>query len=201
MKGLEMAVLCVVWDTILERFNATSKTLQEVNIDLGTCVSLYESLQYFVKSIRTEEAFYSYEERAKFMMEGSSYRADHQRTRKRKRLFDEVDSEVELTPREKFRTSTFLPILDSLLTELVRRMEVYSKLKHQFGFLFTLHTSSETELRESARKFQTPHYPRDIEESFEDELIQFVGYTKQYPAESVSPPACLKRIKAGGWNC
>ncbi|CAM1328697.1 Uncharacterised protein r2_g3789 [Pycnogonum litorale] len=68
MEGLEMAVLCVVWDTILECFNATSKTLQKVNIDLGTCVSLYESLQYFVKSIRTEEAFYSYEERAKFMM-------------------------------------------------------------------------------------------------------------------------------------
>ncbi|CAM1297492.1 Uncharacterised protein r2_g681 [Pycnogonum litorale] len=130
-------------------------------------------------------------------MEGSSYRADHQRACKRKRIFDEVDSEVELTPREKFRTSTFLPILDSLLTELVRRMEVYSKLKHQYGFLFTLHTSFETELRESARKFQA-HYPRDIGESFEDELMQFVGYTKQYPAESVSPPACLKRIKEDG---
>ncbi|CAM1329396.1 Uncharacterised protein r2_g3859 [Pycnogonum litorale] len=197
MEGLEMAVLCVVWDTILERFNATSKTLQKVNIDLGTCVSLYESLQYFVKSIRTEEAFYSHEEKAKFMMEGLSYRADNQRARKRKRLFDEVDSEVELTPREKFRTSTFLPILDSLLTELVRRMEVYSKLKHQFDFLFTLHTSSETELCESAHKFQA-HYPRDIQGSFEDELMQFVDYTKQYPAESVSPPACLKRIKEDG---
>ncbi|CAM1312002.1 Uncharacterised protein r2_g2233 [Pycnogonum litorale] len=28
--------------------------------------------------------------------------------------------------------------------------------------------------------------------------MQFVGYTKQYPAESVSPPACLKRIKEDG---
>lgn len=198
METLEMAVLCVVWDSILERFNSTSKTLQKVNIDLATCVSLYESLHSFISSIRTEEAYLSYEDKAKLLVEDSSYRAEHARARKRRRLFNEVDSEVQLSPRERFRTSTYLPILDSLLTELVRRTEVYSKLKHRFGFLFTLLTSSEAELRESARKFQA-HFSTDIaEEVFEDELIQFVGYIKQYPTEDVSPPACLRRMREHG---
>ena len=194
METLEMAVLCVVWDSILQRFNATSEKLQKVNIDLGTCVSLYESLHAFVTSIRTAEAFTSYEDKAKLMVEDSSYREEHGRARKKKRLFNEVDSEVELSPRERFRTSTFIPILDSLLMELVRRREVYSKLKHRFGFLFTLLTSSDAELRESARIFQA-HFSSDIEEeAFEDELVQFVGYIKQYPTEDVSHIACLRRI-------
>jgi hypothetical protein len=159
MKTLEMAVLCVVWDSVLERFNATSKTLQKVNIDLATCVSLYESLHSFISSIRTEEAYTSYEDKAKLLVEDSNYRAEHARARKTK-----VDSEVQLSPRERFRTSTYLPILDSLLTELIRRTEVYLKLKHWFGFLFTLLTSSEAELRESAREFQA-HFSTDIARS------------------------------------
>lgn len=198
METLEMAVLCVVWDSILERFHVTSKTLQKVNIDLATCVSLYESLHSFISSIRTEEAFTSYEDKAKLMVEDSTYRAEHARARKTKRLFNEMDSEVQLSPRDSFRTSTYLPILDSLLTELVRRTEVYSNLTHRFGFLFTLLTSCDAELRESARKFQT-HFSSDIEEDvFEDELIQFVGYIKQYPTEAVSPPACLRRMREHG---
>ena len=88
MESLEMAVLCVIWDSVLERFNITSKTLQELNIDLATCVSLYESLQSFISSIRTEEAFTSYEDKTKLMVEGSSYCAEHARATKKKRLFN-----------------------------------------------------------------------------------------------------------------
>jgi len=94
METLEMAVLCVVWDYVLQRFNATSEKLQKVNIDLGTCVSLYESLHAFVSSIRTAEAFTSYEDKAKLMVEDSSYREVRGPARKKKRLFNEVDSEV-----------------------------------------------------------------------------------------------------------
>jgi len=121
----------LVWDSVLESFNVTSKTLQKVNTDLATWVSLYESLHSFVSSIRTQEASTAYGDKAKLMAEDSSYHAEHERAKKRKRLFNEVDSEVELFPSERsFRASTFLPILDSLLTELVRRTDV--------DFLFTL---------------------------------------------------------------
>ena len=56
-------------------------------------------------------------------------------------------------------------------------------------------TSSEAELRKSARKLNT-HFVIDIEEEvFEDELVRFVGYIKQYLTEAVSPPACLRRMR------
>jgi len=40
------------------------------------------------------------------------------------------------------------------------------------------------------------HFVTDIEkEVFDDELVQFVGYIKQYPIEAVSPPARLRRTQ------
>ena len=159
-------------------------------IDLATCASICKRLHSFVSSISTEEAFNAYEDKAKLTMEDSSCRTEHERARERKRLFNEMYSEVglELSPRERFRTWTFLPILDSLLTELVWRTEV--------AFLFTLLISSEAQLRESAWK---AHFSFEIEEEvFEDEIIQLVGYIKQRATEAVSPPACLRRIREGG---
>jgi len=38
-------------------------------IDLAICVSLYERLHSFVSSIRTEEAFTAYEDKAELMVE------------------------------------------------------------------------------------------------------------------------------------
>ena len=128
-----MAVLCVVWTLFLSASMPPAKHC----IDLATCVSLHERLHSFVSFIRTEEAFTAYEDNAKLMVEDSSCRAEHERARERKRLFNEMYSEVslELSRRERLRTTTFLPILDSLLTELVWRTELAS--------LFTLLISSE----------------------------------------------------------
>jgi len=40
------------------------------------------------------------------------------------------------------------------------------------------------------------HFVTDIEEAvFDDELVQFVGYIKQYPTKAFSPPACLRRMR------
>ena len=83
METLEMAVLYVVWDSALERFNATSKILQKENFALADCVSLYESLHSFISSIRTEVAFTSFEDKAKLVVEDSSYHAEHARARKK----------------------------------------------------------------------------------------------------------------------
>ena len=71
-----------------------------MNIDLATSVSLYERLHSFVSSIHTEEASTAYEDKAKLMVEYSGYRAEHEQARKWKQLFNEVDSEVELSTRD-----------------------------------------------------------------------------------------------------
>ena len=81
-------------------------------------------------------------------MKDYSYWTDHQRPRKRKRNFEEPDNEIVLLPRQKFKTATYFFILDSLITELVKRKEIYQNLNDKFGFLFKITTMPDVENRE-----------------------------------------------------
>jgi hypothetical protein len=49
---LEFSFMTALWTPISERFNATSKNLQRINIDLSCVVKLYESLEMYVKDMR-----------------------------------------------------------------------------------------------------------------------------------------------------
>ena len=42
MQQLETALMTVIWHTVLERFSATSLSLQKVEIDLLNAVKLYD---------------------------------------------------------------------------------------------------------------------------------------------------------------
>lgn len=141
MENFKTALLCVVWECILNRLNATSKSLQRVETDLATCTYLYECLFQFVISLRNEEIYEEFEEKAKILVKDNGYRADHQRLRKKKRFFEEADTEAELSPRNKFKTSTYFAILDSLASKLRKRKEIFSKLQKKFWVSFQYHNS------------------------------------------------------------
>lgn len=57
--------MAVFQNLLLDRFNATSKLLQSVDIDIGIAVELYRSLINFVESLRSDEMFKVYVEKAK----------------------------------------------------------------------------------------------------------------------------------------
>jgi len=44
--------MIALWTPILERFNATSKSLQYINIGISCVVKLYEYLEMYVKDLR-----------------------------------------------------------------------------------------------------------------------------------------------------
>ena len=48
MDHLETVLLTDLWNTLLERFNKTSKSVQAEEIELGTVVTLLESLSNFL---------------------------------------------------------------------------------------------------------------------------------------------------------
>jgi len=64
--------MTVVWYTILERFNATSLSLQKVDIDLISAVKLYDSLVTFLLQLR--DIFDETEEKAKSYVEIQEYK-------------------------------------------------------------------------------------------------------------------------------
>ena len=72
MERLETALMTVVWHTSLERFNATSLSLQKVYIDLISTVKLYDSLVSFLLQLR--DRFDETEEKAKSCVEIQEYK-------------------------------------------------------------------------------------------------------------------------------
>jgi hypothetical protein len=192
MNELEVAVMCVFWNSILQRFNATSKNLQSVKIDLETCVALYNSLLDFIQSARTMESFISHEEEAKLLVANSNYK--EVRSRKRKRGAEEPDTENVLDYRERFRTSTYLAILDCLSVQLTARREAYGRIQQKFGFLFQMSAISNGQLRESARRLQG-QFPKDLDCTFEDEVVQLAAYLGQLSHDISSPLSILKHIR------
>uniref|UniRef100_H2ZWU3 Uncharacterized protein n=1 Tax=Latimeria chalumnae TaxID=7897 RepID=H2ZWU3_LATCH len=49
---LETTLMTVIWDTLLQRFNSKSKSLQNPKINLGVSADLYKSLYEFVQITR-----------------------------------------------------------------------------------------------------------------------------------------------------
>ena len=54
MDALEIAILCVSWSKILQRFYSTSKSLQRPDMSLGSCVALYNGIEIFCQHLRDE---------------------------------------------------------------------------------------------------------------------------------------------------
>ena len=52
MEQLETAIMAAISHTVLDRFIATSASLQKADTDLLTAVKLYQSLITFVKQMR-----------------------------------------------------------------------------------------------------------------------------------------------------
>ena len=74
MEQFETTLLCILWDSILHRFNAASQSLQATHIELAACVSLYDSLVSFIDSIR--DKFEDFETKAKILVKDHSYSSE-----------------------------------------------------------------------------------------------------------------------------
>ena len=97
--------------------------------------------------------------------------------RQRNRRYDDPEAAPELpqTPVDKFRTGTFLVIVDSIDSELQKRLGAYSEIAAKFGFLRTLKDLPNEQVTECAINLQNA-YPADLEDSLSDELLQFSSF-------------------------
>jgi hypothetical protein len=87
------------------------------------------------------------------------------------------EKRVSQTPANKFRTDTFLVIIDRIDAELQKRLGAYTGIAAKFGFLQKLKDLSVEEVVESAKILQEP-YRTDLEASLSDELVQFSGFLR-----------------------
>lgn len=180
LSSFESVFIGMFWNTLLERFHKTHLSLQSVKIDLGTVRDLYESLINFVITLRTDNMFQEFIDKAKRVTE-EKYAYDIKRRPVRKPAFDET-GEDEIRNRdgkEKLKIEVYFAALDKIRVELQDRCAAYVELFKRFNFLITIQTnsmSSEDIIREAKNLQQ--QYKDDLEATFPEECLHFQQFVQ-----------------------
>jgi hypothetical protein len=178
MDRLETAFLCKMWNIIMSRFDATSKSLQRVDIDLQLAVELLQSLTIFVESLRSQ--FDDLEAEAKEVCgPESNYKTSIMRRKRRNKRYDDQPSdEVILTSRDEFRTQTYFVIIDRLLSALQKRCSAYEDVINRFKVLIKSSIMPPEDIAVEARQL-AHQYPGDLDVNvFPAEFTQFAAFAK-----------------------
>ena len=94
-------------------------------------------------------------------------------------------------PTYKFRTGTFLVIIDSIDCELQKRLVAHTGIAKRFGFLQKLKNLPDDQVVTSTRSLQEP-YTTGLEASLSDELLQPSSFLNMEPAKkSLDECDCL----------
>lgn len=184
LDTLEMALLCVVWNDILQTINRVNVALQQPGVHVGSIQHHYSAICSYLTSLRTETELEKFEEQAKQMVSNPRF-VDQDRSRKRKRMFGENDTEILMTGKQRFRINTYLPILDKLLTEMSKRKAAYQKTEDLFGFLVT----NDKEPTNIINAHQV-----DVEPELSQEWQLFRHYFSDSDTLVTNPPAIIKYI-------
>lgn len=182
MLLLETGIYIHFWNDILERTDATSKTLQSPKMTLNCAVASIKSLATFVQSKR--ECFNEYEQRAAELTGTLEYKTVRQRVRNvRLKPLDYSNAPAaQLTPSEKFRVENFLPVIDNYLSALSSRLSAYDYVSSLFGFFSKLTQISPNGLKEASDKL-VEAYNDDLDSCLGNELIQFQEFVNVFKDE------------------
>ncbi|XP_076028442.1 uncharacterized protein LOC143017537 [Oratosquilla oratoria] len=186
MEKLETVILLVTWQNILKRFNATSQHLQKPGLDLNTAVNLLKSLTEFVQDQR--DRFDDYEQIAVQKCGHNEYKDDRGRVQRRKRHHDEADSaeDTKLSPRERFRTTSYIPIIDQLILSLRDRLKSYETLQQRFASLPHIMAMQTDKLRDFAANL-VRSYLNDLGPCLVSEIVHFQdSYRRRKPGKTDS---------------
>ncbi|OCT76494.1 hypothetical protein XELAEV_18031697mg [Xenopus laevis] len=173
-----------------------SKNLQKletcVDIDIGTVVRLYGGLTTLVQD--TRDAFERFERDARKLSGLEDYDSSTARPRKKKLPFDvSPQGHIQLSPRDKFRVNTFLPILDKLSHELRRRAEAYKSLNSHFGLFENMSMLSNEDLLAQAHHLCS-QYPNVLDDKLPNECLHLCSHLKFIGALDITISQLMKTI-------
>eukprot|EP00794_Sanderia_malayensis_P003780 gene3780-biopygen3227 len=180
MNALEYAFMCLFWYDLLGRINATNLSLQTIDLSLSCVVDLYRSLKSYISEIRSEGKFKEYLDKAKSFSDATyqEFRDERRRKTKRKKATDEsATSGVELAGERAFYVNTYLPIIDSLQTELSRRQTAYELINDRFGFLVSL-DSKDVDVATNCKVLKEA-YPNHFDDDMEMEIRQYRKFVEK----------------------
>ena len=80
--------------------------------------------------------------------------------------------EVKLTPSEKFRTQSFLPVIDQFESSLRQRLESYKLVDTRFGFFNKLDSLTNEEIIAAAQNL-VETYNNDVDDQLGNEPVSY----------------------------
>lgn len=158
--------------------------LQDPKMILESAMRALESLKSFVESKRND--FDKYEEAAKKISHTDEYVQSLTRTRTKNVRLNPLDygkaQDANLSPKEKYKVSAFIPVVDQLSVSLTERLHAYEAVRSRFGFLNHIEKMDAENLHAAAEAL-VKVYPDDLEPSLGNELVQFVSLIDSYKKE------------------
>ena len=134
----------------MDHFKDAPTMLQTADLDLYTAVSLMQSLNDYISSLRIEFELF----KRKGQELTGNYVYNEQSARKSVRstriTFHEGNKEeVSLSPRENFRITVLLQIIGSILAAMQKRLIAYSGDRDKFSFVHNIVDLPDSCLREA----------------------------------------------------
>lgn len=184
MCSLEIGTFSALWNSVLERVNATNHVLQNPKLDLFTAVAFLKSLKEFIESKR--DCFDEYESQGKQLSGSHEYSLTQKRQRQSNVRLAPLDYEasdaVEMTSSQRFRVEAYIPIFDKFVLSLKQRLEAYENVCSLFGFLNNLESLSPVQIEKAAENL-VHTYPKDVGPELGNELIQFAKFASLFKDE------------------
>lgn len=197
MNRLETTFMLLFWGDLLQRFNAISKLLQSVNIDICTVCEHYNSLIKYVSNLRNDEMFLQYQEKALTKCDVNVYETTSKRKRKRNKKNDEIVDleEVDLPSDVEFKVNTYYVICDFIINELTTRKLAYDNVITKNSFFLKHEIMKTSEVYVSAENLYLM-YKSDLDETFINECIHFQSHLqniKFYPKSIIDMSTMMKK--------
>ena len=155
MLSFEFAFYVSFWDDILQRFNATSRSLQDPTFDINSAVAQLQGLKAVI--VAKLDKFDDYVKQAEEKCGHRNLRVMTTRIRRPSVRHIEFEPQVvedthpdQNAAEELFRESAFNSVLSSPVSELDKRISAYDRVVSLFGFPRRLDTLTNEELSSRA---------------------------------------------------
>jgi len=194
MGTIEVALMCELWNDILQRFNCCSKLLQSATIELTPAICLLKSLNEFLHARR--ENFDFYEQQACDRCGNSTYKSESRRMPKRKKRDNDgnaTDATEGMTGQQKFKVNTFYVIIDQLRSALQKRIEAYSVVLQRFGVLTEFDSMTDEDINTAITGLVSV-YHKDLNTDFASEFRQFICWYKNKLPSSSPSTGCAQHM-------
>ena len=190
MTKLETEIMIISWNQIFQRFQLTSASLQSSVQDLNSACSLYESTYGYIQSLCSTYSDIEKRQLTRLKLksmnnngEGSAREIDNDN--ECGTSFGTGPSAPIQTPSQSFKRTVFFAIIDNLLVALSKCQAACQKLNSVFGFLRRLQLSTRNEIVKNSLNL-VKMYPKDLELSLSQELVQFTELLKSRLSSNIS---------------